>query len=69
MGLSGAFHAFSNEELGSILGLEPKILHVLPDYKNDLFVVAIGRMNRFNLVVLDARKTLYLSTFPSVPDI
>ena len=46
MGLSGAFRAFSNEVLGSILGLEPKILHVLPNYKNDLFVVAIGRMNR-----------------------
>ena len=40
------FVPFSNEVLGSILGLEPKILHVLPDYKNDLFVVAIGRMNR-----------------------
>jgi hypothetical protein len=45
IGLSGAFLAFSNEVLGSILGLDPKILDVLPNYQKDLFVVARSRMN------------------------
>jgi hypothetical protein len=42
IGLSGAFGAFSNQVLGSIFGLEPKILDVLPKYQEDLFVVAGG---------------------------
>jgi oxalate decarboxylase len=42
IGLSGAFGAYSNQVLGSIFGLEPKILDVLPKYQEDLFVVAGG---------------------------
>ncbi len=42
IGLSGAFRAYSNEVLGSIIGPEPKILDVLSKYQKDLFVVAGG---------------------------
>ena len=42
IGISGAFGAYSNEVLGSIFGLEPKILGALPKYQEDLFVVAGG---------------------------
>lgn len=42
IGLSGALGAYSNQVLGSIFGLEPKILDVLPKYQEDLFVVAGG---------------------------
>ena len=40
IGISGAFGAYSNEVLGFIFGLQPKILDVLPKYQEDLFVVA-----------------------------
>jgi oxalate decarboxylase len=40
IGISGAFGAYSNEVLGSIFGLQPKILDALPKYQEDLFVVA-----------------------------
>jgi oxalate decarboxylase len=33
IGISGAFGAYSNKVLGSIFGLEPKILDALPKYK------------------------------------
>ncbi|HET7146984.1 MAG TPA: hypothetical protein VFI73_00650 [Candidatus Nitrosopolaris sp.] len=33
---------YSNEVLGSIFGLHPKILEALPKYQEDLFVVAAG---------------------------
>jgi len=42
IGISGAFGAYSNEVLGSVFGLEPKILNALPKYQEDLFVVAAG---------------------------
>jgi oxalate decarboxylase len=42
IGISGAFGAYSNEVLGSIFGLEPKIMDALPKYQEDLFVVAGG---------------------------
>jgi oxalate decarboxylase len=42
IGISGAFGAYSNEVLGSIFGLESKILDSLPKYQEDLFVVAGG---------------------------
>lgn len=42
IGISGAFGAYSNEVLGSIFGLESKILDVLPKYQEDLFVVVGG---------------------------
>jgi oxalate decarboxylase len=40
IGISGAFGAYSNQVLGSIFGLQPKILDALPKYQEDLFVVA-----------------------------
>lgn len=40
IGISGAFGAYSNEVLGSIFGIESKILDSLPKYQEDLFVVA-----------------------------
>ena len=39
---SGAFGAYSNEVLGSVFGLQPKVLDSLPKYQEDLFVVAGG---------------------------
>jgi oxalate decarboxylase len=42
IGLSGAFGAYSNEVLGSVFGLQPKVLDSLPKYQEDLFVVAGG---------------------------
>ncbi|HYT44638.1 MAG TPA: cupin domain-containing protein, partial [Methylomirabilota bacterium] len=42
IGISGAFGAYSNEVLGSVFGLQPKILDALPKYQEDLFVVAGG---------------------------
>jgi oxalate decarboxylase len=42
IGISGAFGAYSNEVLGSIFGIESKILDSLPKYQEDLFVVAGG---------------------------
>lgn len=42
IGISWAFGAYSNEVLGSIFGLESKILDVLPKYQEDLFVVVGG---------------------------
>ncbi len=42
IGISGAFGAYSNEVLGSIFGLQPKILEALPKYQEDLFVVSAG---------------------------
>ena len=42
IGISGAFGAYSNEVLGSIFGLQPKVLEALPKYQEDLFVVAAG---------------------------
>jgi oxalate decarboxylase len=42
IGISGAFGAYSNEVLGSVFGLQPKILDALPKYHEDLFVVAGG---------------------------
>jgi len=42
IGISGAFGAYSNEVLGSIFGMEQKILESLPKYQEDLFVVAGG---------------------------
>ena len=40
IGISGAFGAYSNEVLGSIFELQPKVLDALPKYQKDLFVVA-----------------------------
>jgi oxalate decarboxylase len=42
IGISGVFGAYSNEVLGSVFGLEPKVLDSLPKYQEDLFVVARG---------------------------
>ena len=42
LGISGALGAYSNDVLGSIFGLQPKILDALPKYQEDLFVVAGG---------------------------
>ena len=42
IGISGALGAYSNDVLGSIFGLGPKILDDLPKYREDLFVVAGG---------------------------
>lgn len=42
IGISGALGAYSNEALGSIFGLQPKILETLPKYQEDLFVVSAG---------------------------
>jgi oxalate decarboxylase len=42
IGISGAFGAYSNEVIGSVFGLQPKILNALPKYQEDLFVVAGG---------------------------
>ena len=42
IGILGAFGAYSNEVLGSVFGLQPKILDALPKYQEDLFVVAGG---------------------------
>jgi oxalate decarboxylase len=42
IGISGALGAYSNEVLGSVFGLQPKILDALPKYQEDLFVVAGG---------------------------
>jgi oxalate decarboxylase len=42
IGISGAFGAYSNDVLGSIFGLPPKIVDALPKYQEDLFVVAGG---------------------------
>jgi len=42
IGISGASGAYSNEVLGSIFGIEPKIIDELPKYQEDLFVVAGG---------------------------
>lgn len=42
IGISGAFGAYSNEVLGSIFGLDSKILDSLPKYQEDVFVVAGG---------------------------
>jgi len=42
IGISGAFGAYSNEVLGSIFGLQPKVLKSLPKYQEDLFVVSAG---------------------------
>ena len=40
IGISDAFGAYSNQVLGSIFGLQLKILDALPKYQEDLFVVA-----------------------------
>jgi oxalate decarboxylase len=42
IGISGAFGAYSNEVIGSVFGLQPKLLDALPKYQEDLFVVAGG---------------------------
>jgi oxalate decarboxylase len=42
IGISGAFGAYSNDVLGSMFGLESKVLDSLPKYQEDLFVVAGG---------------------------
>ncbi|HEY9387795.1 MAG TPA: cupin domain-containing protein [Nitrososphaeraceae archaeon] len=42
IGISGAFGAYSNEVLGSVFGLQPKILDALPKYQEDLLVVTGG---------------------------
>ncbi|MGB0025326.1 MAG: cupin domain-containing protein [Nitrososphaeraceae archaeon] len=42
IGISGALGAYSNDVLGSVFGLEPKILDALPKYQEDLFVVSGG---------------------------
>lgn len=42
IGISGAFGAYSNEVLGSIFGLQPKMSESLPKYQEDLFVVSTG---------------------------
>jgi oxalate decarboxylase len=42
IGISGAFGAYSNEVLGSMFGLDSKILDSLPKYQEDVFVVAGG---------------------------
>jgi oxalate decarboxylase len=42
IGLSGAFGAYSNEVLGSVFGLQPRVLDSLPKYQEDLFVVSAG---------------------------
>jgi oxalate decarboxylase len=42
IGISGALGAYSNDVLGSVFGLEPKILDALPKYQDDLFVVSGG---------------------------
>ncbi|HYA85209.1 MAG TPA: cupin domain-containing protein [Candidatus Bathyarchaeia archaeon] len=40
IGISGALGAYSSDVLGSIFGVQPKILDALPKYQEDLFVVA-----------------------------
>ena len=45
IGISGALGAYSNDVLGSVFGLEPKILDALPKYQEDLFVVSGGMTN------------------------
>jgi oxalate decarboxylase len=42
IGISGVFGAYSNEVLGSVFGLQSKVLDSLPNYQEDLFVVAGG---------------------------
>lgn len=42
IGISGAFGAYSNDVVGSLFGLESKILDVLPKYQEDLLVVTGG---------------------------
>ena len=42
IGISGAFGGYSNDVLGSLFGVETKVLDSLPKYPEDLFVVAGG---------------------------
>ena len=42
IGISGALGAYSNDVLGSLFGIETKVLDSLPKYQEDLFVVAGG---------------------------
>ena len=42
IGISGAFGGYSNDVLGSLFGVETKVLDSLPKYQEDLFVVAGG---------------------------
>jgi oxalate decarboxylase len=42
IGITGVFGAYSNEVLGSVFGLQTKVLDSLPKYQEDLFVVAGG---------------------------
>jgi oxalate decarboxylase len=40
--ISGAFGAYSNEVLGAVFNVDPKVFESLPKYQKDLFVVAGG---------------------------
>jgi oxalate decarboxylase len=42
IGISGAFGAYSNEVLGAVFNMNPKIFKSLPKYQEDLLVVAGG---------------------------
>ena len=42
IGISGAFGAYSNEVLGAVFNMNPKIFESLPKYQEDLLVVAGG---------------------------
>lgn len=42
IGISGAFGAYSNEGLGAVFNMNPKIFKSLPKYQEDLLVVAGG---------------------------
>ena len=42
IGISGAFGSYSNEVLGSVFNVNPKIFESLPKYQEDLLVVVGG---------------------------
>ncbi len=43
IGISGGLGAYSNDGLGSLFGVETKVLNSLPKYQEDFFVVAGGQ--------------------------
>jgi oxalate decarboxylase len=42
IGISGAFGSYSNEVLGAVFNVNPKIFESLPRYQEDLLIVAGG---------------------------
>ena len=42
IGISGAFGSYSNEVLGAVFNVNPKIFESLPKYQEDILVVAGG---------------------------